>query len=318
MASSSHTVTINGIFLATPPQTVPANYNIVNWQITFTSLDASPFTITSIESVTGVGNIYNYMLPNTSTYNPNATVSNYILDLLLFTGAGNTDSIQYMDINNGEASVAQVQTTQIAEPDDIVGNYQLNYDNETTRTMDPFQYTNNNNNNIPSNICFPAKTPITVDQGIVNIEKLDLSIHTINNKRIVAVTKTTSLKDYLVRFEKDALGDNLPSKTTTISPEHKIVYNNQLIKAKYFVNQFENVTKLEYNGETLYNVLLDDYSKMTVNNLIVETLHPESDIAQLYNGNARGKKPSYIMKNMMNSIIRQSESHKNTSSILMR
>jgi len=162
-----------------------------------------------------------------------------------------------------------------------------------------------------SNICFPANTPITVDQGIIAIEKLDPSIHTINNKRIVAVTKTTSLKDYLVRLDKDSLGENVPSETTTISPEHKILYNGMLINAKYFIERFEHVYKVDYKGEFLYNVLMDDYSKMRVNNLTVETLHPDCDIAQRYNGNARSKKNSYIMKNMMNAVINNNVNNNN-------
>uniref|UniRef100_A0A6C0HHI8 Hedgehog/Intein (Hint) domain-containing protein n=1 Tax=viral metagenome TaxID=1070528 RepID=A0A6C0HHI8_9ZZZZ len=162
-----------------------------------------------------------------------------------------------------------------------------------------------------SNICFPANTPVTVDQGIIAIEKLDPSIHTINNKRIVAVTKTTSLKDYLVRLDKDSLGENVPSETTTISPEHKILYNGMLINAKYFIERFEHVYKVDYKGEFLYNVLMDDYSKMRVNNLTVETLHPDCDIAQRYNGNARSKKNSYIMKNMMNAVINNNVNNNN-------
>ena len=155
-----------------------------------------------------------------------------------------------------------------------------------------------------SNICFPANTPITLDQGIVAIDLINPAIHTIRNKRIVAITKTTSTQNYLVRIEKDALGTKLPSEATIISPEHKILYKNTLVAAKQFLGHFENINKVEYNNEPLYNVLLDDYSKMNVNNLTVETLDPTSDIAQIYNGNARINKKSYIMGKNMNSVIR--------------
>ena len=33
----------------------------------------------------------------------------------------------------------------------------------------------------------------------------------------------------------------------------------------------------------MYNVLLESYDKMIVNNLICETLHPENSIAKLHN-----------------------------------
>ena len=53
-------------------------------------------------------------------------------------------------------------------------------------------------------------------------------------------------------------------------------------KAKWFLHKFENVKKVKYNGEILYNVLLEKHDKMVVNNLICETLHPENRIAKLY------------------------------------
>ena len=39
---------------------------------------------------------------------------------------------------------------------------------------------------------------------------------------------------------------------------------------------------VNYNDEFLYNVLLEEPSKMIVNNLICETLHPDNLIAQIY------------------------------------
>ena len=54
-----------------------------------------------------------------------------------------------------------------------------------------------------------------------------------------------------------------------------------MIKAKHLVNE-TTVTLVPYNGAILYNVLLADHEKMQVNNLIVETLHPEHKVAKLY------------------------------------
>ena len=134
-----------------------------------------------------------------------------------------------------------------------------------------------------SNICFPAKTPITTDQGQIFIENINPAIHTIRNKKIVTITKTITSDKYLVCFEKDSLGKNIPSQKTIISKNHSLFYKGQMIKAKNFINQFENVKKIKYTGEILYNVLLESYDKMIVNNLICETLHPENSIAKLHN-----------------------------------
>jgi hypothetical protein len=54
------------------------------------------------------------------------------------------------------------------------------------------------------------------------------------------------------------------------------------MKAKDFVNKFENVKEIKYNGEVLYNVLLEQHDKMVVNNLICETLDPNNRISELY------------------------------------
>ena len=133
-----------------------------------------------------------------------------------------------------------------------------------------------------SNICFIAGTPVTTDQGNIPIEKIDTSIHTIRNKKIVAITKTVTQDKYLVCFEKDALGKNIPSLRTIISKNHNLFYNGKMRMAKEFFKDFSNVVKVKYTGSVLYNVLLEEHDKMMVNNLICETLHPENGVAKVY------------------------------------
>jgi uncharacterized delta-60 repeat protein len=133
-----------------------------------------------------------------------------------------------------------------------------------------------------SSTCFLAKTPINTNQGIINIEDLDPKKHTIRSNKIEMITKTITQDKYLVCFEKDSLGNNLPSQKTIISKNHLIYYKGKEMKAKDFINEFENVYKIKYNGEILYNVLLKNHDKMIVNNLICETLHPENRICEFY------------------------------------
>ena len=133
-----------------------------------------------------------------------------------------------------------------------------------------------------SNICFPAGTPVTTDQGIIAIEKINPKIHTIRKNEIVAITKTVTQDKHLVCFEKDSLGKNIPNQKTVISRNHKLLYKGNMMRAKDFVTDFENVKQIKYSGEPLYNVLLKEHNKMIVNNLICETLHPENSVAKLY------------------------------------
>jgi hypothetical protein len=169
-------------------------------------------------------------------------------------------------------------------------------DGTTTDRTTLTQMTANNNNftyimgifiepveNIPiANICFPAGTPIQTDQGIIPIEQINPDIHTIWNKSIVDITKTITYDKFLVGFKKNALGFNYPTENTLMSQTHKVYYQGKMREAKTFLGKFEKVVKVKYTGEILYNVLMEDYSKIHVNKLICETLHPDNIIAKLY------------------------------------
>jgi hypothetical protein len=133
-----------------------------------------------------------------------------------------------------------------------------------------------------SNICFPAGTPINTDQGIIAIEMINPNIHTIEQKTIVDITKTITPEKHLIEFKKNALGLNYPTENTIMSQEHKVYHQGQMREAKTFLGKSEKVVKIKYNGEILYNVLMEDYSQILVNNLICETLHPDNIIAKLY------------------------------------
>jgi len=143
------------------------------------------------------------------------------------------------------------------------------------------------NDTTPSNvpICFPAGTPVRTNLGDVAIDKLDPDIHTIRDKRIVAITQSQPLHTYIVNIEKNALAVNVPSNNTRISKEHKVYYKGQMVKAKDLVKLCKGVTKIPYTGEILYNVLMEEHDKMMINNLICETLHPENIMAKIHNGN---------------------------------
>jgi hypothetical protein len=155
-------------------------------------------------------------------------------------------------------------------------------------SADTYTYMITPTSNPISNICFPKGTLINCNQGEIPIEQIDSNFHTIRDKQIVAITKTNSTSKYLICFEKDSLGHNIPSKKTIMSENHKLYCNGKMIKAVHFVDKFEKVNKIKYTGETLYNVLMENHDKMIVNNLICETLHPENIIAKIH----------FILKNL--------------------
>ena len=134
-----------------------------------------------------------------------------------------------------------------------------------------------------SNICFPAGTLITTNQEIIAIEKINPSIHTIRNKKIVGVTQTIGCYDFLICFKKNALGTNVPSEKTYMSPLHKVFCHKKMRTAIECTEFSKHIYKTTYNGDILYNVLMEEHDKMLVNNLICETLHPDNLVAKLYN-----------------------------------
>ena len=155
-----------------------------------------------------------------------------------------------------------------------------------------FVYDTLNINIIMSDICFAKNTPIQTDQGIVMIQELKTGVHTIGREPIVAITKTISLDDFLICFEKHTFERNCPSQRTIVSKEHKIQYNDKMISAhKLMLPRFENfVHKIPYDGQPLYNILLKKHGTVLANNLVCETLNPKSIIAQLYANHILTKK----------------------------
>jgi uncharacterized membrane protein len=133
-----------------------------------------------------------------------------------------------------------------------------------------------------SNICFPAGTPVQTDQGLIHIDDIDPQKHTINNQTILHITKTTTLDNYLISFDKNSLERNIPSRKTLITKDHKIMFEGNLVPAYRFLDYSDKVKKVKYSGEILYNVLLAEYGTINVNNLMCETLHPDNIIAKLY------------------------------------
>ena len=57
------------------------------------------------------------------------------------------------------------------------------------------------------------------------------------------------------------------------------------MEAYKFLDYNENVYKVNYTGEILYNVLMEGHEKINVNNIVCETLHPKNIIAKLYRNN---------------------------------
>jgi hypothetical protein len=165
-----------------------------------------------------------------------------------------------------------------------------------------------------SDICFPAGTPILTDFGNIPIDKIIPEIHTINKKPIINITKTITTDKYLICFEKDSLDKNYPNRRTVVSKNHKILYKNKMVEAHNFLHNFADVKKVKYDCGILYNVLMENYDKIKVNNLICETLDPKNIVAKLYTSKFSEDYKNNLVLMMNNSKINNNYStHKKFS-----
>lgn len=140
------------------------------------------------------------------------------------------------------------------------------------------------NDQFIGNICFVKDTLVKTDQGNIKIQEINKDINTIENESIVAITQTYSDGKYIIKVEKDAIGKDIPNKDVILSGYHKIMYNGKLIMAIDLLNILPNkVMCIENKKDKLYNVLMNKYTTIMVNNMEVETLDPNNPVAKLYN-----------------------------------
>jgi hypothetical protein len=170
-----------------------------------------------------------------------------------------------------------------------------------------------------SNVCFPAGTPVSTDQGVVPIEQLDKSVHTIRGKPIVALTKTLSRDSYLVCFEPDSFCPGLPEKRTIMSKEHAVMYKGAWTKARKLV-QSGIGKKTKNHGHPLYNILLEEEGVCVVNGLLCETLHPQSGMARLYKDmeTMTADEKSVLIRDINHEMLRRYQARDEKRALLKR
>jgi len=194
------------------------------------------------------------------------------------------DSDANGDILSVSAATAEHGTVTINDGETIEYTPNLNFFG-----TDIITYTANDDNGgetdgyvtLISEICFTSDALVLTDQGYIQIDQIDINKHTVHNQRIVAVTKTINKSPYLICIKKSALGENVPSQDTTMSKDHMLYYKEGKINANRLEELETNVCKVENTKSILYNVLLESYANMTVNNMMVETLHPDNIIAKM-------------------------------------
>ena len=136
-----------------------------------------------------------------------------------------------------------------------------------------------------SPICFIGTTRITTDQGDLEIQNIEAEKNTIRGKKIIAITKTSYPFETLVKIEKNAIRKNVPKEPVVLSGDHKVfVKGLGWIKASGLGEKLGKgkTREIKYQGEVMYNILMEKHEVVSASNLKVETLHPNNIIARVY------------------------------------
>lgn len=123
-------------------------------------------------------------------------------------------------------------------------------------------------------VCFGPGTPVLTDQGEIAIEEITEE-NTINNEPVVDIVRQRLKANEIVLMKKDCFESNCPSQDTLITNDHLVYipYRKRWYSAKRLVNG-NNIINIKPPCLHVYNVLMESHSQMKVNNMTVETLHP--------------------------------------------
>jgi hypothetical protein len=275
----------------------------VNQPYELKNMGYTPYDITNIDTTTTptLKQIYNETIyPGESSESAIITGKSYTI---LDKSGGDSSSYVTIDIDSNTGVISTTANTN-------VGVYTLYIRNNGSYNITILNLIVQSSVIPNAPICFPAGTLVLTDQGEIQIDKIDISIHTIHGKNIAAITESIPLDNYLICIPKHSLGDNVPNRNTILSRHHKVVYNKKLIEAEDIIQYVPNVYKIPYDKRKLYNVLMDEYSSMSINNLLVETLHPNNLLAKIYTGKYTVAERNLQIKTMNAFIKKQKENKK--------
>jgi hypothetical protein len=133
-------------------------------------------------------------------------------------------------------------------------------------------------NPLISTICFPGHTLVKTDQGSIRFDNVDCSVNTINGYKITNVTRTTNSSKIMVCIPRGCFSPNVPNLDTEITLSHKVMYKGNLVGSGKLVGVVPGIHLIPYDGNPVYNLVLEDEGLMVVHNMICETLSPTNII----------------------------------------
>jgi len=147
-------------------------------------------------------------------------------------------------------------------------------------------------------ICLREGTLITTDQGEIPIENIT-NKNTISNNKIIYITKALSTNP-IILMKKDSIQKNIPLRDTYITDYHTIFINNKCYYIKQLINK-KTIKYVNIGVYRLFNLILDNYDKMIVNNLLLGTLCFKSELLNKLYKKVIENKIKYINFNIIST-----------------
>jgi hypothetical protein len=88
-----------------------------------------------------------------------------------------------------------------------------------------------------------------------------------------------------------------------MTKDHLISFKRKMVTAHSFLDYSDNVRKVKYNGELLYNVLMAEHTLIEANNMRCESLDPNNVIAKIYMSNLSVTNKNDIVFSMNKALV---------------
>lgn len=255
-----------------------SNFTLINGAL------ASKIFVLTIDAITNVNsNISGTFITNTFSFTSSSASPKIMTGHILSTGA--------VTMTNSAGSVNIFSSSTIPDFSDLTAI-------PSTHTMTSLPVT------MPT-VCYAKGTLILTKHGYVPIEKIraghkvvtqgKIKNHTLQSKiKVEPVVWISKFKSTInpICIQKNALGKNHPFQDLYVSPDHSMLINNKMIRAKYLVNSV-SIYQIDYEEVVYYHLECEHHSAIVANGVLSET-YVDLDNRHLFEDSVRIQPPTFM------------------------
>ena len=152
----------------------------------------------------------------------------------------------------------------------------------------PFSY-QGNVANMSQLVCFLPDSKVLTKDGYVKVQNINRGDLVLSpDGREVAVLQVIKYRESLKNqkpylIKKDSFGLGVPNENLYLSKTHRVFYKNKMVEPKKLLNYPELKGKVIVSKKAppyeYYNLQVEDFTNIVVNNLEVESLQKENEHA---------------------------------------